>query len=449
MWLYLLVLLCVLMGCISLMGCIPFQKKEPFTSNCATLTALPFNNDASFAPSSPESAGGLSDASESRASATGIRGWETNIPMRNIYPLTDHFYITVPLSRHRANLINNGRQLPYTVKDDAEAVTLSIATTHYVRSVTPVRQLQTLMLNDLDKWMNMISYGHLYFDIGNVTFQDMQQLEVEPSSTIDERQMAVLRTSLNSPRSNGTRHLMVMDNYTHTDNAWAGNAEVGCLNGKCSVWINHTCTECHRDWPALKKVIYHELAHNLGLYHSAGLHGNPEVYNKYGDETCIMGSAPNIIGMCAPQLWHLGFLHARIIQYDALITGTEFDIHAIEFTNRNAAIIVVRGTTRVCISHRSSARNSVLGLPNDDYPVGLHLHYMTTISEITHGVAGVRNYLITYTRTINQEIYISPDPSALRNVTQQQEHFLGVQLLSMNSTTGVARVKINKYGHRT
>jgi hypothetical protein len=72
---------------------------------------------------------------------------------------------------------------------------------------------------------------------------------------------------------------------------WTGLGNIGC-NEICYSWFNG-------DKGTLPEVFIHELGHNFGLYHSRNL------YDEYGDDSCVMGYCCGRKCYNAPQSWRL------------------------------------------------------------------------------------------------------------------------------------------------
>ncbi|KAG2495317.1 hypothetical protein HYH03_006588 [Edaphochlamys debaryana] len=94
---------------------------------------------------------------------------------------------------------------------------------------------------------------------------------------------------------------------------WAGLGSVGCPGtGDCLAWLNPLVTETTLNTP----TIFHELAHNIGLAHSARIKCDAAgcVKDGYGDPSDPMGSAgpksvnTQFVCMSAPQGYKAGWI---------------------------------------------------------------------------------------------------------------------------------------------
>ena len=90
-------------------------------------------------------------------------------------------------------------------------------------------------------------------------------------------------------------HRVFIVPYTIPGCDWLGLADVGCPDW-CRAWI--------KSGPEGYNVqaVFHELGHNLGLRHAAGIDGS-----EYGDYTAAMGGCCDVRCHNAPQAWSLGW----------------------------------------------------------------------------------------------------------------------------------------------
>ena len=113
----------------------------------------------------------------------------------------------------------------------------------------------------------------------------------------------------------GYQHHMFMLS-SHIKCKWAGLGTIGCPSNGCYTWYSG-----RHGYDA--SILLHELGHNFGLHHSS-THDD-----EYGDTSCIMGMASDLMFRCfnAPQSINLGVTESKYTLDIQTFTNTSDVLH--------------------------------------------------------------------------------------------------------------------------
>lgn len=405
--------------------CLVVKKRcieESFTQ-CGALTVVPYSQESQ-------------QSEESQQSQEGVSVFTNHTPRQ----IAQHGFAQSPTGRitaqeYKALVQQSGRALHFPVKDGAVPLVLycvigapPFLTEAYVRKV----------LEDLDVWINAVSYGKMFFHIDNVVVRRFTR------STIAEDQRTEIYNMMLAEEAQ-TRfrfsHIVIFDGYSDT---WAGLATTGCYRPSyCFVWIKVDCARMasctQRQYldgiDGQKTVLYHELGHTFFLLHSTTRFESSEHKQIF---SVMHASSDKTIALDAPQAWFLNFLNVTHIQYETMRAQEVVEVNCMDMTPDRAAVVVTsaRGHSiwisyRVPVKLASSLAQDVVLVHN----IRSNLAVGRQEALVTHHLDSI---------TDGRTVYVHNVPNHLQTMSRNEPWFISIRVLERNASTGVARIEINK-----